>query len=201
MRHIVSLRGGVKKLKTVQPIRDKKKIIQIGKNLKKKNYRDYFLFVMGTQTGLRISDLLALKVKDVKDKTHITLIEKKTKKAKKFYLNASLIKIIDDYVEGKDDEDFLFPSSKSKGRPIWRQRAYTILKEAAQEVGLEEIGTHTLRKSFGYHFYQQTKDVAMLQDLFNHSAPSITLQYIGINQDLKDKAMEGFNIVDWDEID
>lgn len=36
------------------------------------------------------------------------------------------------------------------------------------------MGTHTLRKTFGYWHYKQYKDVAILQDIFNHSAPSIT---------------------------
>lgn len=57
-----------------------------------------------------------------------------------------------------------------------------------------DIGTHTMRKTFGYHFYQQTKDVAMLQEIFNHSGPDITLRYIGVNQDSMDKAMASFKI-------
>lgn len=61
---------------------------------------------------------------------------------------------------------------------ITRFRAYVILNEVAQKCGLEEIGTHTLRKTFGYHYYQQTHDIATLQQLFNHSSPSITLKYI-----------------------
>jgi integrase len=57
--------------------------------------------------------------------------------------------------------------------------AYKILRKVAERFHLEEVGTHTLRKTFGYHFYQQTKDVAMLQEIFNHSSPAITLKYIG----------------------
>ncbi|MGN1132438.1 MAG: tyrosine-type recombinase/integrase, partial [Ruminococcus sp.] len=45
------------------------------------------------------------------------------------------------------------------------------------------VGTHTMRKSFGYHHYRKHKDVAILQTIFNHSAPSITLHYIGVQQD------------------
>jgi len=56
------------------------------------------------------------------------------------------------------------------------------------------IGTHTLRKTFGYHFYQKYKDIALLQELFNHSAPSVTLRYIGINQDMIDVAMKEFKL-------
>ena len=58
----------------------------------------------------------------------------------------------------------------------------------------EEIGTHIMRKSFGYHHYQQYKDVALLQTIYNHSSPSITLKYIGINQDNIDLGYRNFSI-------
>jgi integrase len=61
-----------------------------------------------------------------------------------------------------------------------------------KNVGLEEIGTHTLRKTFGYHFYLETHDIGLLQELFNHSSPKITLRYIGITQDTVDNAYENF---------
>jgi len=41
-----------------------------------------------------------------------------------------------------------------------------------------------MRKTFGYHYYKKTKDVALLMDLFNHSSQSVTLRYIGINQEV-----------------
>jgi integrase len=92
-----------------------------------------------------------------------------------------------------DDEDYLFRSFRSQ-LPIKRVQAYKILKRAAKKVGISEIGTHTLRKTFGYHFYQRTKDVALLQEIFNHSSPSVTLRYIGINQDIIDKAIDDFSL-------
>jgi integrase len=177
----------------VQPIRDKKKLEEIKVNLKKQSLRDWFLFVMGINTGLRISDLLKLKVKDVQGKTHITIDEEKTKKEKRFKINASLQEYIEEYVTGMDQEDYLFPSQKTD-KAIGRVQAYRLLNKAAANIGLEEIGTHTLRKTFGYHFYQKTKDVALLQELFNHSAPSITLRYIGINQDVMDRAIDDFSL-------
>jgi integrase len=57
-----------------------------------------------------------------------------------------------------------------------------------------DIGTHTMRKTFGYHYYKATIDIAMLQDIFNHSAPSITKRYIGITQDEIDKSLEGYRL-------
>ena len=49
-----------------------------------------------------------------------------------------------------------------------------------------------MRKTFGYHYYKQTKDIATLQKIYNHSSPSITLRYIGIVQDEIDKAFDNF---------
>ncbi|QDS33750.1 tyrosine-type recombinase/integrase [Brevibacillus brevis] len=65
---------------------------------------------------------------------------------------------------------------------------------AARKSGLDEIGTHTLRKTFGYHVYQRTKDMATLQMIFNHSHQSMTVRYIGITQDLIDDAVSGFSL-------
>jgi len=59
---------------------------------------------------------------------------------------------------------------------------------------IEEIGTHTLRKTFGYHFYKKTNDIALLMELFNHSSQSITLRYIGMNQDFMDEQLIDFNL-------
>lgn len=179
-------------MELVQPIRDKAKIQEVKDILKSQSMRDYMLFVIGINTGLRISDILNLKVSDVKDKTHIIIKEQKTGKNKRFLINSSLKKEINAYIKEMNDDDYLFQSRKGDNKPLTRVQAYRILNNAASQVGLDEIGTHTLRKTFGYWHYKQYKDVAILQDIFNHSAPSVTLRYIGINDDIKDKTIENF---------
>lgn len=187
-------------MREVQPIRDVEKIEEIKNYLRRKSYRNYFLFEMGINVGLRIGDLLKLKVKDVAGKTHIIIREEKTKNVKgkgekKFKINDALRLEIKEYTKGMSSNDYLFPSRTGQGsKPISRIMAYYILKDAANHVGFEEMGTHTLRKTFGYHFYKQYKDVALLQRMFNHSSPSITLRYIGISQDEMDRAIDGFNL-------
>ena len=182
----------------VQPIRDPAKIEEIKNLLLHKSYRDYFMFYLGINTGLRISDLLPLKVEDVRNKDYIILIEKKTSKTKKknktkrFIINDELKVEIQKYTLGMADEDYLFHSQK--GGHMKRVRAYEILKEVGNKAGVDEIGTHTMRKTFGYHFYKKHKDVAMLQKIFGHSAPSITLRYIGIEQDEIDEVLRDFNL-------
>ncbi|TCO79209.1 site-specific integrase [Marinisporobacter balticus] len=179
-------------MKFVQPIRDKNKIEEMKNELLKYGYKNYLLFVTGINTGLRISDLLKLKVFDVKNRTHILIQEQKTSKEKRALINNQLRKDFERYIINMNDEDYLFQSRKGKNKPISRVQAYRILNKAADQVCINEVGTHTLRKTFGYWHYQIYKDVAILQDIFNHSASSITLRYIGINQDIKDKTIEDF---------
>jgi integrase len=169
-------------MKEVQPIRNADQIEAMKDELLKTGYRDYLLFTMGINTGLRVSDLLTLKVGDVRGKDVYTLREQKTGKTKRIDLHA-VKNQIERFTATEDEADYLFKSRKGDNCPITRVQAYRILNAAAQRVGLEEIGTHTMRKTFGYHFYRKYKDVAVLQTLFNHSAPSITLRYIGITQD------------------
>jgi hypothetical protein len=153
------------------------------------------LFVAGINTGLRISDLLKLRVVDVKDKSHIEFREAKTSKNKRFYINPILREYFDNYIQNMTSEQFLFASRKGFNKPITRVQAYKIINDAVKATGLcDKIGTHTLRKTFGYWHYQQFKDTAVLQDIFNHSAPSVTLRYIGINDDMKDKTISEFSL-------
>lgn len=180
-------------MKTVQPIRDKKLIERMKNELRKSGTRDYMLFCFGINIGLRISDILSLKVIDVRDRSHITLTEQKTGKVRRIKING-ISDDLNDYIQGMNDNDYLFRSQKGENSPISRVQAYRILNKAADALGIEEIGTHTMRKTFGYHFYQKTKDVALLQELFQHSAPSVTLRYIGINQDIMDTAMDDFKL-------
>lgn len=179
-------------MKSVQPIRDIEKVQAMKNELLKTGYRNFMLFNIGINTGLRVSDILMLKVSDVKDKRHIMIKEKKTAKNKRFLINLNLKIDLDKYIMGMMEDEFLFKSQKGYNQPITRVQAYRILNEAAKKVGLTEVGTHTMRKTFGYFHYNQFKDIAILQDIFNHSSPSITLRYIGINDDMKDKTIENF---------
>ena len=90
--------------------------------------------------------------------------------------------------------EFLFKSQIGVNKPITTTQAYRILKHTANKVELEEVGTHTMRKTFGYWHYKQYHDVALLQTIFNHSSPSITLRYIGISQDQIDQSYRDFSL-------
>ncbi|MBO6273036.1 site-specific integrase [bacterium] len=176
---------------TVEPIRDKKDIKKVEKILAKQSFRNLLLFTLGTNCGLRISDILRLNVGDVKNKNYIQITEKKTGKFKKFPINSKLKPMLDKFTNGRKQDEPLFLSVW--GHRLDRITSYCIIRDACREAKLEIIvGTHTMRKTFGYHHYQQFKDVVLLQKIFNHSSPTITLRYIGIEQDQIDESYNNF---------
>lgn len=181
----------------VEPIRDKQKIEEIKKVLRGSNLRDYALFVLGINSGLRVSDLLSLTVGDVMDANGnlIRIREHKTKKTNDFPLSRTAQKAIMEYLQtrdGKRDEP-LFLSRK--GSALQRAQAYKVINDAARAVGIKDrIGTHTLRKTFGYHAYQAGYDLTLIQRLLNHASPGVTLKYIGITQAQPDDVYLSLNL-------
>jgi integrase len=87
-------------------------------------------------------------------------------------------------------DDWLFFSYINPARNIDRTIAWKILKKAGRKCGLDNIGTHTMRKTRAYHVYQQTKDIYHVMELLNHQSPRYTMRYIGITQSQKDKTQK-----------
>ncbi|MCC3357915.1 tyrosine-type recombinase/integrase [Bacillus sp. REN16] len=175
----------------VDPIRDVNKINEIKDVLKKQSQRDLLLFVFGINTGIKVSDLLYLRVKDVWDesgmKEFLYVKDTTSGEVNAFYLNNMIKKELSEYLQTIEYEysDFLFKSKKDN-QPISRQQAYRIINHAAREVGIPgKIGMHTLRKTFGYHAYLKGIAISILMDIYNHHSPSETFKYIGINKEEK----------------
>lgn len=174
----------------VDALRDVKDIISLKKYFKKHSERDYVLFVMGINTGLKITELLPLQIKDVIDEQnqmidYLEINQKKGMACKEVYLNKQVKTAVIHYVQEKQSEReaYLFASPKTM-RPISRQQAYRILHDAASEVGIQgSIGTNSMRKTFGYHAYQKGVAVSLLQKYFHHATRAETLKYIGIEKD------------------
>lgn len=178
---------------TVEPIRNKTKLKQIYQYLYAKDPKYGLLFKFGINTGLRISDILPLKVRNIYNMNgefyeYLLIKERKTGKEKKIKINDMLRKSIDNFIKEQklSGEDSLF--SSPKGEHVGRVQAYRVLKEAAGIFGVENFGTHSLRKTWGYWTYKLSKyNIALIMDTFNHSSANITLRYIGVNQDQKDE--------------
>jgi site-specific recombinase XerD len=178
----------------VEALRDIKQINAIKRFLKKQSDRDYVLFVFGINTGLKITEMLSIKVEDIMTeqsciKSYYSWVPKDGESTKEVFLNETVQKILFLYIQSANlkSEDYLFLSKRTK-MPITRQQAYRIISQAAAQVGIKgKIGTNSLRKTFGFHAYKRGVAISLLQKHFNHSNPSETLKYLGIskNEDIK----------------
>lgn len=177
----------------VEPIRDAETVKDIADYLKQRNEKYYIMYMVGIYSGLRVSDILKLRIRDVKGKAAIRLREQKTGKERIFPINKELSAALEAYCAGKQERDYLIPSARAKAKAVSREYAYRVIHEAGEAFGLDNLGTHTMRKTFGYHFYLQTKDISLLMHIFNHSEPNITLRYIGIEQSTIETAMRKFH--------
>lgn len=178
-------------IKDVQPIRSKKLIEDMKWSLKRHcSERDYILFLIGINSGLRVGDLLKLRVGDLKRKRRVTIQEGKTKKKRDINLS-NVYDEVQEYIKSVNSE-WLFPSRKGD-KPITPTQAYRQLNKAAEMCDINDgIGTHSMRKTFGYWHYKQFKDIAKLQTILNHSRPDITLLYIGITQEEIEEDLNNF---------
>ena len=186
-------------MRFVEPIRDRKKLEVMKAVLKSKSLRNYAIFVLGINSGLRVSDLLNLKVRDVFNGQHVKdrveIYEQKTKKYKSFPLSNNVKRALKEYCESAKlaPDDPLFKSNK--GGKLSRVQVWRVLNEAAKTAGIDEkIGTHTMRKTFGYQAYKSGVDVYIIQDMLNHSTPAVTKRYIGLSQEDKDRAYIMINL-------
>jgi len=194
---------------TVEPIKDMNKVLDIADYLKsrKSQYaqRDYMLWMSGIYLGIRISDLLKLKARDIRDKDTIYIREIKTGKENYIEIPTEFKTELQSYVRNKKDYEFLFQSRETEkkkdnhgklislDKPLSRQQAYRIIRNAAQRFGIERTGTHTMRKTFGYFLYQRTKDIVLVKEILNHSDISVTRRYIGLTQDMKAGAVKAMS--------
>ena len=182
-------------------IKDSKELKRIQSYLKFNNYNAYVLFMIGLVTGYRGGDLIELTVKDIKesiDSGELVVLESKTEKTRKHkfkrtaYLNEKLINILKEFVRDKEDAEYVYPSRKGKGQGKYKQHISReslgkIFKEAAKKCGIVDvpIGTHTPRKTYGYiQYLKYDKDIYVVQKLFGHSSPRVTMAYIGIDEDI-----------------
>ena len=184
----------------VEPIKRKKDIKAVEQYLFNKSKRNHLIFILGINTGLRVSDILGLNIADVAGKTHVSIREKKTGKYKKFPLNGKLCDFIKKYLDTDrklvysiDNNEPLFVGKKHSR--LDRSQVYRFLNSACNVVGLNiNVGTHTMRKTFGFHNYKQFNNIALLQKILNHSSPAITLRYIGVDQEQIDESYRNFEL-------
>ncbi|NBK09202.1 site-specific integrase [Enterococcus asini] len=176
----------------------------------KNGERNVLLFTIGINTAYRISDLRTLKLRDVVEisrnriiaKDRLEMKEQKTRKSNSVYISKKLRKLILDYVQKNFSEAlaagefdlYLFPSRNGENQPLDRVTLWRVISGAAERAHLKNIGTHSMRKTFGYFLYKNGTDLTLIQDLLNHSSQRETLRYIGITQEDKDTAVRSLDL-------
>lgn len=170
--------------------------------------RNKMLFVVGINLGIRASDLCGLRYgffmnSDGTFKNSYKLQPKKTRKTGKYvtlYFNQAVKKAIAEYTREypvDNMNEYLFKSRKGDGyiseRSLWK-----IIVDATADAGIDRnVGSHTLRKTFGRFVFHNAEDknkaLVILQTIFNHSSPAVTSRYIGLTND---EVSDVFNSLD-----
>jgi integrase len=181
----------------VEPIRDRKKVAQI-KNLLRgqERFRDLLLFVVGINSALRISDLLELKVAHFLDeqgkiRQRFWIKEQKRGKRQEVVVNESIRGALKEYLSAypgikEKQENYMFfnPKTNDYSHPIKRGQSWKFITSICREVGLRgNFGTHSLRKTWGYHARMQGVDLALIMHKLNHESIAYTKRYLGITDD------------------
>jgi integrase len=174
---------------SVDPIRDLRAINNI-KQMTKSKPRDYLLFIMGINNGIRITDLLDLKWEQVADKQKgdvVQIRERKTGKQNYIVVNGAVAKALRLYREKLNPEPdcYLFRSRKGKTQPVTVTQVNRLVKSWCQLAGLSgRYGSRTLRKTFGYvQRVHHGVGFDVLAKRYNHSSPRVTMVYLGIMDD------------------
>jgi len=170
----------------VEPIKDLKDIKAIKKLLADKP-RDLCLFTLGINTNLRASDILNIKVgqvKDLKAGDELTLNETKTGKPRRITLNKAVVASIQALLRNKayEPNDYLFQGQRGV---LTIPSAIRLVKQWCKDLNLKgNYGSHTLRKTFGYH-QRVSHGVGLpeLMTVFNHSTQRQTLSYLCVQPD------------------
>ena len=189
----------------VEPIRDRKKIAQIKNQLRgQRRYRDLLLFVVGINTALRISDFLQLKIGHLIDdhervRQRFWIKEQKRNKRHEIVINTSIRDALNEYLAAyqgvtRSLENFVFFKTKTNAysEAIKLGKAphsnagqdWKFIVNICQDVGLQgNYGTHSLRKTWGYHARMQGVDLALIMHKLNHESIAYTKRYLGITDD------------------
>lgn len=161
--------------------------------------RNYTIFQVGKATLLRVSDVLALRRNEIYEsdgiiKKNAYIRDKKTDKPNILYLkpvNQDLIDYLQWLNENKIQSDWLFPSIKHPDRHITEKQFYKIMAKTGDLLGINYLGTHTMRKTGAYRVYTQTHyNIGLVMSLLNHSSEAMTLKYLGLDQVSREQMLD-----------
>ena len=155
---------------------------------KKQQISGLVMFTLAINTGIDLSELLNLKVEDVKNKFYLLIAPQKS-----IPLDEETRKLIANLSEGKQNSDLLF--SNRKGKTINRTTVFCSFKNICSELGLSEnYSVGSWRKTFAYHYYKKYKDLSFLMWLFNQHSAEQALKFIDEEENMNLRFKEGVKL-------
>jgi len=195
----------VKAIKSEATIRAIKGIIS--KNKTANTSRNFLLWIIGTNTGLRISDILALRLKDVLDnkgkiRESLEITEKKTKRPRDIAIRPPVKSALERFFRDTgsyDPNEYLFKDRRRGkediNKPITRVRAWQMINDWGRKAGVNyKIGCHSLRKIFGSYAFKAGIPLIYISEELGHRNVEVTKRYLGITADETKNAFKDFAI-------
>lgn len=171
----------------VEAVKSREEIRDVGRYLCKHKGQLYAdIWRCGVNLALRISDLLSIQYNDIDwERCELTIREGKTGKVRHLRLNEVAMGIIQRRREELPNDIYLFQvhSNRTAGtvKPVSRVSVGRAFQEIGEIVGVK-LGTHSMRKSRGWAMYSDGVPIEMVCKVLNHSAPSVTMTYLGITK-------------------
>ncbi|MPQ38052.1 tyrosine-type recombinase/integrase [Lactobacillus plantarum] len=178
----------------VLPIKDSNVLKEVQDTLLhnfKAGRRNYTIFQVGKATLLRVSDVMKLRWGDVFNENgsvrqNTFIHDQKTGKANLLYLKpvqTDLLAYQAWLQENHLASDWLFPSIQHPDRHITEKQFYKVMSKVGDLLGIDYLGTHTMRKTGAYRVYTQSNyNIGLVMHLLNHSSEAMTLAYLGLDQ-------------------
>ena len=139
--------------------------------------------------GLRVSELISLKISDLhRNEGYISVVGKGDKQ-RLVPIGKSALRLIDNYLQHhrnhitikKNNEDMIFLSKR--GGPITRQMVFYVIKDLAEKAGIKKtLSPHTLRHSFATHLVEGGADLRAVQEMLGHESITTTEIYTHLDQ-------------------
>ncbi|WOO89156.1 tyrosine recombinase [Mollicutes bacterium LVI A0078] len=156
--------------------------------------RNQAMFETLYATGMRVSEIINVKVTDVNLENGTIRVVGKGNKERIVILNQSSVTCLETYIYSartklqEDYTDILFLNNK--GKPLTRQGFNFVLKKYASNVGITEISPHIFRHSIATHMLNNGGDLRMIQLLLGHANISTTEVYTHVS---KQKILEEYD--------
>lgn len=189
----------------VLPIKDSNVLTSVQKTLLdsfRAGRRNYTIFQLGKATLLRVSDVMQLKKVDVFNpdgtiKQNTFIHDQKTGKANTLYLKPvhnDLLAYYDWLQQQNIISEWLFPSLQHPERHITEKQFYKVMAKVGDLLGINYLGTHTMRKTGAYRVYMQSNyNIGLVMQLLNHSSEAMTLTYLGLDQASRETILDQIN--------